>query len=189
MMGEPKKENLPQLRMGYRRSVLPSTAGMPAGYQLRCFEVGDEQMWVNLLNANAELGEWTLERIAGILTGGLRRQFFAVTGSQLVACAGVHEALLDGVEYWEIGWVASHPEHRGQGLGAQVTAAALAYALSLPPRSIVLRTDDFRLPAIKIYLKLGFTPFFDHSSYPERWRLIGTRLGPGYELGPQDGRP
>ena len=183
-MGEPKKENLPQLRMGYQRSALPPVADMPAGFQLRCFEDGDEPGWVDLLNANAELGEWTLERIAGILAGGLERQFFAATGGQLVACAGVHEALLDGVEYWEIGWVASHPQHRGQGLGAQVTAAALAHALSLPARPIVLRTDDFRLPAIKVYLKLGFTPFFDHSSYPERWRLIGTRLGPGYELGP-----
>ncbi len=180
-MGEPKKENLPQLRMRYLPTTPPPMAGMPAGYQLRSFEKGDEQGWADLLNANAELGEWSLERIAGILAVGLNRQFFVASGSQLTACAGVHDALLDEVEYWEIGWVASHPGHRGLGLGAKVTAAALTHALTLSARPVILRTDDFRLPAIKSYLRLGFTPLLDHSSYPERWRLIAARLGPGYE--------
>lgn len=182
-MAEPKKENLPQLRMKYQPATPPAVADMPAGYWLRSFETGDEQGWVELLNANAELGEWTLERVRGILAGGLQRQFFVAAPAQLAACAGVHDALLDGVAYWEIGWVASHPGHRGLGLGAQVTAAALAHALTLVARPIILRTDDFRLPAIKVYLKLGFTPLFDHSSYPERWRLIASRLGPRYEIG------
>lgn len=188
-MAEPKKENLPQLRMRYLPAAPPAVPGMPAGYRLRGFETGDEREWVELLNANAELGEWNLERITGVLAGGLKGQFFVAAGAQLAACAGVHDALLDGVEYWEIGWVASHPGHRGLGLGAQVTAAALAHALSLPPRLILLRTDDFRLPAIKTYLKLGFAPLFDHASYPERWRLIASRLGPGYEIALPEARP
>lgn len=188
-MAEPKKENLPQLRMGYQPAIPPAVDGIPAGYRLRSYEAGDEQGWVELLNANAELGEWNLERVRGILAGGLQGQFFVAAGPQLAACAGVHDALLDGVAYWEIGWVASHPGHRGRGLGAQVTAAALAHALTLPTRPIVLRTDDFRLPAIKVYLKLGFTPLFDHSSYPERWRLIASRLGPRYEIGLPGTRP
>lgn len=179
-MQEPPKENLPQLRMGYTPAAPPAVDGLPSGYQLRTFQVGNEQGWLELLNANGELGEWNLERIAGVLGGGLKKQFFVAAGAQLAACAGVHNALLDGVEYWEIGWVASHPAHRGRGLGGQVTAAAVEYALTLPPRPIILRTDDFRLPAIKVYLQLGFAPLFDHPSYPERWRLITTRLGPGY---------
>lgn len=181
-MQEPKKESFPQLRMSYTPAALPRVAELPAGYQFRTFLTGDEQGWVELLNANGELGEWNLERVAGVLGGGLKKQFFATTEAQLVACAGVHDAVLDGVEYWEIGWVASHPAHRGKGLGGQVTAAALGYALTLPPRPIILRTDDFRLPAIKVYLQLGFAPLFDHPSYPERWRLITSRLGPEYQV-------
>jgi mycothiol synthase len=119
----------------------------------------------------------------------VKKQFFAASGAQLAACAGVHDAVIDGVEYWEIGWVASHPAHRGRGLGGQVTAAAVGHALALGGRPVVLRTDDFRLPAIKVYLQLGFVPLFDHPSYPERWRLIASRLGPGYEVGFPDKSP
>lgn len=188
-MPEPKKDNLPQLRMTYPRFLRPAVGDLPAAYQLRAFESGDEQGWMELLNANGELGEWNLERIAGVLGGGLKKQFFVASGRQLAACAGVHDAVLDGVEYWELGWVASHPAHRGRGLGGQVSAAAVGYALTLPARPIVLRTDDFRLPAIKVYLQLGFAPLFDHSSYPERWRLIASRLGPGYQLKSPDRSP
>lgn len=181
-MQEPKKENLPQLRMGYPLSVPPVVGGLPAAYQVRAFGTGDEQGWVELLTANGELGEWNLERIAGVLGGGLKKQFFVADGGQLAACAGVHDVVLDGAEYWEIGWVASHPAHRGKGLGGQVTAAAVGYALTLPWRPILLRTDDFRLSAIKVYLQLGFVPLLDHPSYLERWRLIAFRLGPGYQV-------
>lgn len=184
LMGSAKKENLPQLRMRYSLSDPPQVGALAPGYALRKFRPGDEEGWVELLNANQELGEWSGERIAGVLKGGLVAQFFAMAGPQLVACAGVHDIQLDGTSYWEIGWVAAHPQHRGKGLGQQVTAAAIAAALRLPPRPIILRTDDFRLPALKVYLKLGFTPLYDHPSYPERWRLIAGRLGEGYPLPP-----
>lgn len=179
-MDSPKKDNLPQLRMEYALPVPPRVAPLPEGYELRTFRPGDEAGWVELFNANRELGEWNSERVAGVLKGGLMAQFFAVAGAQLVACAGVHDTRLDGSDYWEIGWVAAHPHHRGKGLGQQVTAAAVGAALALPPRSIMLRTDDFRLPALKVYLRLGFTPVYTHPSYPERWRLIMVRLGERY---------
>lgn len=180
-MSEPKKENLPQLRMALAPTASPAPTRLPEGYRLRSFAAGDEAGWASLLNANGELGEWNAERVAGVLAGGLVRQFFAVApDGTLVACAGVHEVALDGTDYWEIGWVAAHPRHRGRGLGGVVTGAAANHALTLPARPIMLRTDDFRLAAIKVYLRLGFRPSLDHPSYPERWRLLASRLGPEY---------
>jgi mycothiol synthase len=181
-MQEPRKENLPQLRMQYPAALAPTVPAPAPGYQLRAFAAGDEAGWAALLNANGELGSWSIERIEGVLAGGLKRQFFIASAEGLVACAGVHDVALEGTPYWEIGWVASHPAHRGRGLGGQVTAAAVGYALGLPRRPILLRTDDFRLPAIKVYLQLGFAPLLDHPSYPERWRLIGNKLGPRYQV-------
>ncbi|MBM3278465.1 MAG: GNAT family N-acetyltransferase [Candidatus Handelsmanbacteria bacterium] len=181
-MGQTTKENLPQLRMVYRKPTPPQVPALPQGYRLRPYQPGDESGWAALLNANGELGEWNLERVAGVLAGGLVGQFFVVGPNDLAACAGVHDVVLDGEECWEIGWVASHPGHRGRGLGALVTAAALAHALTLPARTIVLRTDDFRLPAIKVYLRLGFAPRYDHPSFPERWCLLAGHLGPGYRV-------
>jgi hypothetical protein len=39
-----------------------------------------------------------------------------------------------------------------------------------------LHTDDFRLPAIKTYLKLGFTPQVDSAEVADRWKKISILL-------------
>ena len=49
--------------------------------------------------------------------------------------------------------VASIAEHRGKGLGEAVTLAALQRLRDLGNQSCWLETDDWRIPAIKIYFK------------------------------------
>ena len=41
----------------------------------------------------------------------------------------------------------------------------------------MLDTDDFRLPAIKNYLNLGFVPVYVGENHGERWRIIFKKLG------------
>ena len=41
-------------------------------------------------------------------------------------------------------------------------------------------TDDFRLPAVKLYLKMGFVPDFEHGSYHDRWTRLARDLAPEY---------
>ncbi|HHY83306.1 MAG TPA: hypothetical protein GX505_11630 [Clostridiales bacterium] len=45
--------------------------------------------------------------------------------------------------------------------------------------SAVLETDDFRLPAIKTYFRLGFQPKFTHESHPDRWDKISRLISLG----------
>ena len=40
-----------------------------------------------------------------------------------------------------------------------------------------LSTDDFRLPAIRTYLKLGFEPYLVHENQRERWRKVLAAIG------------
>jgi len=77
----------------------------------------------------------------------------------------------------EIGWVAVVPEHQGRGLGGQITLAACHAARELGFDEAFLFTDDFRLPAIKTYLNLGFTPDCWHESHAGRWTAILRALG------------
>ena len=77
---------------------------------------------------------------------------------------------------WEIGWIAVHPEHRRRGLGEAVTRLALDRALDLPPRTILLYTEDHRLDALRLYLRLGFQPSPRHRSHRRRWQSVGDRL-------------
>ena len=39
-------------------------------------------------------------------------------------------------------------------------------------KTAVLSTDDERIPAIKLYLSLGFEPIYTHESHKERWGKV-----------------
>jgi len=43
-------------------------------------------------------------------------------------------------------------------------------------RHVYLKTDDWRLPAIKTYLKLGFLPFLFSPDMEGRWREVCGNL-------------
>lgn len=178
-----KEESPPQLVMWYRNATPPDPGPFAEGYRIRTYQKGDEEGWMELLNANGQLGTWDREKIQRELDGELVKeaQFFAVCGEQIVATAGVYGRSWNGADAWEVGWVATHPDHLGRNLGGQVTAAAVEAALQQLPRPIFLRTDDFRIPALKVYLRLGFVPDYQHSSYAGRWSEIFTALGTQYD--------
>lgn len=174
--------------MWYPRREVPEPGPLPAGYAIRTYQAGDEPGWAALLQANGELGAWDLARVGQELAGPLLRQaqFFVVMGNELAATTGVYDRQRPDGSAWEIGWVAVHPAHRGRGLGNQVVAAALRAALALPCRPIYLLTDDHRLPALKVYLGLGFQPDLGHPSYPDRWERLFAQLGNRYRQPPID---
>lgn len=172
----------PQLLMWYEKTAPPPPPPLAPQFVLRRYGPGDEQGWCQLLSANGQLGVWQPERLQAEMHSQWARdgQIFAVRDGQIVASAGVYERELAGRRAWEIGWVATHPRYQSQGLGTAVTVAAVKAALGFPPRPIGLRTDDFRLPAIKVYLRLGFVPDLVDPSYRARWALIGQKLGPEF---------
>ncbi len=176
------KRDQPQLLMWYPAQEAPSVGPIPAPYFLRAFAEGDQTRWSALLNINGQLGQWTAERVQGELDGALVSggQFFVVYFEELVACAGVYDRCRTGQPCWEIGWIAAHGQHGGRGLGQQVAAAAVQHATGLARRPIFLLTDDFRLPAIKTYLKLGFVADLTHPSYAGRWERVFAELGTDY---------
>ena len=65
--------------------------------------------------------------------------------------------------------VAVVPEHTGKGLGKVLTVAVLRRLKRLGFRSAFLHTDDQWLPAIKIYLELGFEPVIEEETVCRRW--------------------
>ena len=73
-------------------------------------------------------------------------------------------------------WVAADPDHRGRKLGTLVSGAATRRLVEAGYRRIYLLTDDFRLPAIRIYLALGYTPLYHAPDMPERWQSVLQQL-------------
>ncbi len=97
---------------------------------------------------------------------------------EIVATAmAFHDRLEFGSQGGGIGWVACVPGHRGKGLGLAVSAAATARLIEEGYRHIHLYTEDWRLPALRIYVKLGYIPFLYAPDMLERWRTICTQLG------------
>ena len=89
------------------------------------------------------------------------RIFIAQQHSQPTATASAwHDPQL-GPHTGVLHWVATHPTAVGTGLGRAVIAAALNKLRELGYTRAMLITDDFRLPAIKLYKEFGFRPVYD----------------------------
>jgi RimJ/RimL family protein N-acetyltransferase len=74
-------------------------------------------------------------------------------------------------------------DHAGKKLGRVVCAAATARFLRAGYRRIYLKTDDWRLPAIVTYLRLGYVPLLYAPDMAERWQAVHARLNWPYAPG------
>ena len=94
-----------------------------------------------------------------------------------VATATAHYKPEYGVNTGYVHMVGVHSLHKRNGLGFLVSLAVLHHMFSEDRQDAVLQTDDFRIPAIKTYLNLGFTPEIIHQNQEQRWKDIYKELG------------
>jgi mycothiol synthase len=76
----------------------------------------------------------------------------------------------------ELGFVAADPEHKGKGLGLAVCSAVVRLFQDRGYEHVYLSTDDWRLPAIAIYLRMGFEPLLYRADMAERWDAVRANL-------------
>lgn len=184
VLGKSAVVAVPQLLMWFPDAKSIPDSNLPEGFTHRSFQGGDEEGWYSLLNANGQLGVWNRKRIDEERAGALvedGQHFVLNQRGHFVACAGVYDRERKEEACWEIGWIAADPDHWGLGLGGCVLANALRFTRKLEKRHVYLLTDDFRTPAIKTYLKLGFVPDLSHPSYEDRWLKVLAALGSSYE--------
>ena len=177
-MPENKPEYV-QLDMNFNRFDSLPELMLPKGYSLSTLQERSDDDWIEALNATGELGVWDRKRAAETLKSErhpIREGTFIVMfAGEPVATACV-VVPTPAEKRPEMGWVSASPEHQGKGLGFQVSVAALHFMKQLGYLETFLHTDDFRLPAIKTYLKLGFEPQIIHDSHPGRWKAVLERL-------------
>jgi predicted dehydrogenase/GNAT superfamily N-acetyltransferase len=153
---------------------------LPEDYELRCYQGADEPQYLELM-ARAGFDNWDHDRLAlvqrGVLPAGLFIVVHRPTGKLAATAMAVHNPSELHPYGGELGWVAGDPEHRGKRLGAAVCAAVVGRFIQAGYRRIYLQTDDWRLPAIKTYLRLGFEPFLFCEGMAERWQKLCKTLG------------
>ena len=173
------EEPLPQLEMLRDHLDDLPPPEVPDGYDLRTYQLGDEQAWCDIMEGNVGR-EWTAERFYQQMSSDPRFSaeglFFATHEGQPVASACAWRTSLEEEAVGAIHMVAALDTHRGKGLGHLVNAAVLAKLKEQGFQKAHLKTDDWRLAAINSYLKAKFDPFNTHISHAERWDMILEKI-------------
>ena len=162
---------------------------LPLGYVLRGYRIGDETSWAETLQA-CGFENWNEVEVRAYLEDAERRvgsrvvehndQVVAATfasrksenASDTGTLAGVGSSQQEGV----LDFVVTHPDHRGKRLARATCTEVAKFFVGLGCLSVSLLTDDWRLPAIHVYLSLGFKPVMHRSDMPDRWANVFNNL-------------
>ncbi|OGF45563.1 MAG: hypothetical protein A2452_10370 [Candidatus Firestonebacteria bacterium RIFOXYC2_FULL_39_67] len=174
---DPDTENQLVMKKKYLNTHLESRCHK--GYNIRAFKQGDEEGWIKLVNecvgSNYDLNsaQKSLFKSDKFDPKGL---FFAVKGKEIAgtACAWSDKYITG--KKCTLHMVAVYPKHRGKGLGYSLSLAVLDYFRKRSSEEVYLRTDDFRLGAIKSYLDLGFEPVPVNDLHKWRWSKVLEKL-------------
>ncbi len=159
----------------------------PDGYIARTYRPGDAASWADTLQAGG-FEEWEEagveefmeidERLEGSSVieheGRIVAATFASRVSNRLSTVGVSGE--DPYEEGLIDYVVTHPEHRGKGLGRVTCTEVARFLVARGCKAVSLNTDDWRLPAIHIYLSMGMSPVMTREDMPERWAAVYQKL-------------
>lgn len=161
------------------RTVSPiDVPDLPSGYALRAYRDGDWKGWTEACADGLGTGAWTEQDFEQKMLGmeGLNPEGIFLLVDDTGRIAGTATGWVKP-EYGYLHMVGIRPESRGRGLARALNARAVAYLVERGCSRIRLDTDDFRIPAIKSYLALGFLPVLYEADMRERWLQIMRTIG------------
>ena len=166
-MVRPNLENLPKL-------------ALPTGYSLRTYLEGDEVHWAHIISDSFGGRERTAQDTENEITS---RDVFVPDGFYFathrdvpVGTACAWRQSIDETDVGYVHMVGVVAEHTGHKLGKWVSLAVLYYFRDNGFTCAMLDTDDFRIPAVKTYLNLGFVPVYIEDGQQQRWLDIFEKL-------------
>ena len=149
---------------------------LPAGYVIRPCRPGDTASWADALRAGG-FESWGEEQVLEFLEGAERRAGSRVVeqGGRIVAATFATRisnrpslTLAGGGDTSEEGaldYVVTHPDHRSLGLGRATCTEVSRFLVAQGYKTVSLGTDDWRLPAIHIYLSTGFQTDYEQERH------------------------
>ncbi|HNS31512.1 MAG TPA: GNAT family N-acetyltransferase [bacterium] len=163
-------------KSNFKKAVVPP---LPTGYSIRTYRNGDEEEYARVMQS-AGFEKWNYA--GGTLRTALPEGVFFIVYNRTkkivaTACAQNYPTNIHpqgGV----LGWVAVDPRHRGKKLGYIVSMKSVERLIKAGYSHIYLSTDDWRLAAIKTYLKMGFKPMYYKPDMKKRWEAVMKQLNP-----------
>ena len=171
-------ENLkPQLEMVRGNDPVPAVPQPVDRYALRNVRPDDRQSYSQaFLTAFDDPSPFP-----DLMRKMLPQGFFVVehtpTGTVVAASTAANYPKAQHPDGFSLQWVVAHSAHLGTGSGRATVAAATQVLADAAPNYSYLSTDDFRLPAINIYLKLGWKPLLFQDDQATRWSNVFEKLG------------
>lgn len=170
-----------QLKMEWRREAgqKAPVVRLPKGYGVRRFDgsEADEDAWLDVVMHGLTNGRASRDAVKSCLYDydhyTVDDTFFIVRGDDV--CATITVICHPERKHGYVHMVACKPEYRGQGLGGAMNAVAVGYLLQRGMETAHLTTDDFRLPAIRSYLRAGFFPApeqMEREETAQRWAAV-----------------
>lgn len=156
---------------------VPSVTKLPPGYLLRQVKLEDQHSYAQTFQTAFD----DPSPFGDLMKHSLPRGFFVVehapTGTVVAASTAAVYKKSQHLDGHSLQWVVSHSGHRGTGAGQATIAAATQVLADQAIKYSYLSTDDFRIPAISIYLKLGWKPLLYQVDQILRWATIFELLG------------
>ena len=164
-----------QLAMRARlNTTLPDPGPLPPRVSLHAADGHERASWNWIIKASFDEKQ-DYGMIAGDPTCAPERVFF-LRHARLDVATATARVMGDGTG--RVHMVGIHPAYAGRGWARFVVLEAMKCLQGLGLDECTLTTDDFRLPAIRTYLSLGFEPLYesDDDEMKARWEAIFVKL-------------
>ena len=152
-------------------------APLPDGFQVReaSARPADEVELAKVLS-EAFHESWTRETVEERLTHAKDvKAVYVVSGPHGTVATASSRYLPDRFpSEGYVHWVATLPSQTQRGLASYLIARLLCDFQERGYIAAVLETDDFRVPAIRTYLKMGFIPLYEvgQEDHRDRWSAV-----------------
>ena len=169
-------QDLPALRM-WRPNIALPVCSLPQGYRIRLLRNDEGEAWCACLLNDMGIDVISQDLFKEKMLDDVNvpeDSIFCVEDENHLPVATATAQLKKEGDVATLHMVGAKESERGKGLGLAVCAAAVQKHLDEGCEGCYLTTHDWRLPAIKHYLKLGFMPVLNHESMRERWAIIAN---------------
>lgn len=161
-------------------SDLAAIPALPNGYELRAFAGEGDLAPLSITLSEAFGDPWPAERVRTELTEApdVKAVYVVAWQGEPVATASSRYLPDCFPRSGYVHWVGTRPLHARKGLSAALMARVLQDFVERGYEDAVLETEDFRLSALRLYLKLGFLPVYEvrGEDHRERWAAIFRAL-------------
>ncbi len=170
----------PQLEMIRGNEPAPSVPTLAPGYLLRQVSLEDRHSYSQTFQTAFDDPSPFGDLMKHTLLGGFYVVEHMPTGTVVAASTAAVYKKSQHPDGHSLQWVVAHSNHRGIGAGQATVAAATQSLADNAPKYSYLSTDDFRIPAISIYLKLGWKPLLYQEDMALRWGTVFKLLNIPY---------